>query len=323
MKKLLCLIAALTITTVTAITNFTGAAFTKAEAAATSLDKNMALIVTACEQNGENGFAAVAGEGTEISFDMLKTADNGKTGIVSAADKKSVSKNAASVEYSFESGYNYRLTLSGDKVKISRKGFFENSYRQIAEKSVSAGKVLGVYGLSDGVLSASFIIDNFICHDENGNETVVDRFEKKTAEKGSLIKSFDCNGYIDVFDDVTYNVSFLTKDGDLIATQTVCKYNYVTLPAAPKKEGYRFVRWVGDTENITADGVCYAEYEEGEEPSSESGTSASDSVNGSDNDSDNGGSGRGCGSAVTGVSVAALAACFVAAVIIKRRNENE
>ena len=101
MKKLLCLIAALAIATFTANTDFTGAAFTKAEAAVTALGKNMALIVTACEQSGENGFAAVAGEGTEISFDMLKTADNGKTGIVFAADKKSVSKNASLVEYSF------------------------------------------------------------------------------------------------------------------------------------------------------------------------------------------------------------------------------
>lgn len=319
MKKLLCLIAALAIATFTAITDFTGAAFTKAEAAVTALGKNMALIVTACEQSGENGFAAVAGEGTEISFDMLKTADNGKTGIVFAADKKSVSKNASLVEYSFESGYNYRVTSVGDKVKISRKGFFENSYEQIAEKSVSAGKVLGVYGLSEGVLSASFIIDNFVCFDENGNETVVDGFEKKTAEKGSLIKAFDCNGYIDVFDDVTYEVSFLTKEGDLIATQTVCKYNHVTLPDAPKKDGYRFVRWIGDTENVTSNGVCYAEYEEGEEPSSASGTSGSESVNGSDN----GGSKGGCGSVVTCVSVAAPAAFFVAAVIMKRRNDDE
>lgn len=207
----------------------------------------------------------------------------------------------------------------GDKVKISRKGFFENSYEQIAEKSVSAGKVLGVYGLSEGVLSASFIIDNFVCFDENGNETVVDGFEKKTAEKGSLIKAFDCNGYIDVFDDVTYEVSFLTKEGDLIATQTVCKYNHVTLPDAPKKDGYRFVRWIGDTENVTSNGVCYAEYEEGEESSSASGTSGSDSVNGSDN----GGSKGGCGSVVTCVSVAAPAVFFVAAVIMKRRNDDE
>ena len=137
--------------------------------------------------------------------------------------------------------------------------------------------------------------------DENGNETVIDKFEKKTAEKGSVIKSFDCNGFIDNFDDITYDVSFLTEDGDLIAVGTVCKYNHVTFPSAPKKDGYRFVRWAGDTENITSSGACYAVYEEGEEPSSESGASGGDFADGSLSGGDNGGSKGGCGSSVTGV----------------------
>lgn len=318
MKKILCLIAAF------AVATLAGATLFKAEAAVTTLDKNMALIVTACEKGGENGFAAVAGEGTEISFDMLKSAENGKTGIVTAADKKSVSKNSSLIEYSFESGYNYRLTLSGDKVIISKRGFFENEYEKIDEKAALSGSVLGVYGLSDGVLSASFVIDNFIGFDESGNEIIVDRFEKKTAEKGSLIKSSDCNGYIDNFDDITYDVSFLTEDGDLIAVQTVCKYNYVTLPVAPKKEGYRFVKWTGDKENITANGAVYAVYEEGEEPSESSDIPESgDSVKTSVSSDSNGGSGGGCGSSVTCVSVAAFALVAAAAVIAKRRNGDE
>lgn len=318
MKKILCFIVAF------AVATLSGATLFKAEAAVTTLDKNMALIVTACEKGGENGFAAVAGEGTEISFDMLKSAENGKTGIVTAADKKSVSKNSSLIEYSFESGYNYRLTLSGDKVIISKRGFFENEYEKIDEKAALSGSVLGVYGLSDGVLSASFVIDNFIGYGESGNEIIVDKFEKKTAEKGSLIKTSDCNGYIDNFDDITYDVSFLTEDGDLIAVQTVCKYNYVTLPVAPKKEGYRFVKWTGDKENITANGAVYAVYEEGEEPSESSDIPESgDSVKTSVSSDSNGGSGGGCGSSVTCVSVAAFALVAAAAVIAKRRNGDE
>ena len=318
MKKLLCLIAAFAAAIIAA------SAFSKAEAAVTTLDKNLALIVTACEKGGENGFAAVAGEGAEISFDMLKSAENGKTGIVTAADKKLVSKNADLIEYSFESGYNYRLTLSGEKIIISKRGFFENAYEKIDEKTALSGGVLGVYGFSDGVLSASFVIDNFIGFDENGSEIIVDRFEKKTAEKGSVIKSFDCNGYIDIFDDITYDVSFLTEDGELIAMQTVCKYNYVAFPVAPKKEGYRFVRWTGDIENITQNGACYAVYREGEEPSESSDKGESnESVKTSPSASGNGSSGSGCGSLVSGVSVAALALVVSAAVIIKRRNGDE
>lgn len=316
MKKIICLFAAL------AAMAFTVGAPTKAKAAVTTLDKNMALIVTACEKGGENGFAAVAGEGTEISFDMLKSADNGTTGIITAADKKSVSKKGNLTAYSFESGYNYRLTLTGEKVIISKRGFFESEYEKIDEKSLSAGGVLGIYGLSDGVLSASFIIDNFMCFDESGNETVVDKFEKKTAEKGSVIKSFDCNGFIDNFDDITYDVSFLTEDGDLIAVGTVCKYNHVTFPSAPKKDGYRFVRWAGDMENITSNGACYAVYEEGEEPSSESGASGGDFADGSHVSGDNGGSKGGCGSSVTGVSAVGAAVVF-AAVVMKRRKGDE
>lgn len=319
MKKLLCLIAAF------AVVTLSGATLFKAEAAVTTLDKNTALIVTACEKGGENGFAAVAGEGTEISFDMLKSAENGKTGIVTAADKKSVSKNSSLIEYSFESGYNYRLTLSGDKVIISKRGFFENEYEKIDEKAALSGSVLGVYGLSDGVLSASFVIDNFIGFDESGNEIIVDKFEKKTAEKGSLIKTSDCNGYIDNFDDITYDVSFLTEEGDLIAVQTVCKYNYATLPVAPKKEGCRFVKWTGDLENITANGAVYAVYEEGEDPSSDSSgiPESGDSVKTSVSSGGNGGSGGGCGSSVMCVSAAAFALIAAAAVITKRRNGNE
>ncbi len=318
MRKIFCFIAAFAAAIIAA------SAFSKAEAAVTTLDKNLALIVTACEKGGENGFAAVAGEGVEISFDMLKSAENGKTGIVSAADKKSVSKNADLIEYSFEGGYNYRLTLSGEKVIISKKGFFESTYEKIDEKPLSAGGVLGIYGLSDGVLSASFVIDNFVCFDKNGEQTVADSFGKKTAEKGSVIKSFDCNGYIDIYSEITYDVSFLTEEGDLIAVQTVCKYNYVTLPAAFEKEGYRFVRWTGDTENITANGAVYAVYEEGEESSVSSGKGESEeSVKNSFPASNNGGSGGGCGSFASGVPVAAFAAVVSAALIIRRRNGDE
>ena len=316
MKRIICLIAAL------AVAAFMFAAPTKAQAAVTTIDKNTALIVTACEKGGENGFAAVAGEGREISFDMLKSADNGTTGIITAADKKNVSKAGNLTEYSFENGYNYRLTLTGEKVIISKRGFFENVYEKVDEKSVSAGGILGIYALSDGVLSASFIIDDFMCFDENGNETVVDKFDKKTAEKGSVIKSFDCNGFIDIYDDITYDVSFLTEEGDLIAVETVCKYNHVNFPSAPEKEGFRFVRWTGDTENITSDGACYAVYEEGEEPSSDIDISGKDSVDGSHTSGDNGSSKGGCGSSVTGVSAISLA-IISAAVVMKRRKGDE
>ena len=112
MRKIFCLIAAFAAAIIAA------SALERAEAAVTTLDKNLALIVTACEKGGENGFAAVAGEGVEISFDMLKSAENGKTGIVSAADKKSVSKNADLIEYSFEGGR--PDTLTAEKLALIR-----------------------------------------------------------------------------------------------------------------------------------------------------------------------------------------------------------
>lgn len=325
MKKLFCLFASLCLL-------LSGAAATAgnyASAAVESIADNASLIATASGNEGENGIAAVYGEGEKLSFDMLKTVSGGTMGFIST-DKKNVSGDAEGIfyEYSFESGYNYELAFSDGKVTVSKRDFFADKYEPVDTKTVSKGGYLGVYARSDGKISASFMIDDFVCSDKNGVARIIDRFDIRQPDKrGAISKYSNLCGYIDAYDDIMYTVAFITESGDLIARQKVSEYNHVTFPEPPRIEGYRFKEWKGDMKNIVKDGTCVAVYEEGEEPEpgeSDSGNTSSNpsSDNGSEKISDGNTGKKGCGSAVgfTG-GLAAIAASAI--LFIGRKRDDE
>lgn len=325
MKKLFCLFASLCLL-------LSGAAATAgnyASAAVESIADNASLIATASGNEGENGIAAVYGEGEKLSFDMLKTVSGGTMGFIST-DKKNVSGDAEGIfyEYSFESGYNYELAFSDGKVTVSKRDFFADKYEPVDTKTVSKGGYLGVYARSDGKISASFMIDDFVCSDKNGVARIIDRFDIRQSDKrGAISKYTNLGGYIDTYDDIMYTVAFITESGDLIARQKVSEYNHVTFPEPPRIEGYRFKEWKGDMKNIVKDGTCVAVYEEGEEPEpgeSDSGNTSSNpsSDNGSEKISDGNTGKKGCGSAVgfTG-GLAAIAASAI--LFIGRKRDDE
>lgn len=325
MKKLFCLFASLCLL-------LSGAAATAgnyASAAVESIADNASLIATASGNEGENGIAAVYGEGEKLSFDMLKTVSGGTMGFIST-DKRNVSGDAEGIfyEYSFESGYNYELAFSDGKVTVSKRDFFADKYEPVDTKTVSKGGYLGVYARSDGKISASFMIDDFVCSDKNGVARIIDRFDIRQSDKrGAISKYTNLGGYIDTYDDIMYTVAFITESGDLIARQKVSEYNHVTFPEPPRIEGYRFKEWKGDMKNIVKDGTCVAVYEEGEEPEpgeSDSGNTSSNpsSDNGSEKISDGNTGKKGCGSAVgfTG-GLAAIAASAI--LFIGRKRDDE
>lgn len=300
-----------------------------ASAAVESIADNASLIATASGNEGENGIAAVYGEGEKLSFDMLNTVSGGTMGFIST-DKKNVSGDAEGIfyEYSFESGYNYELAFSDGKVTVSKRDFFADKYEPVDTKTVSKGGYLGVYARSDGKISASFMIDDFVCSDKNGVARIIDRFDIRQSDKrGAISKYTNLGGYIDTYDDIMYTVAFITESGDLIARQKVSEYNHVTFPEPPRIEGYRFKEWKGDMKNIVKDGTCVAVYEEGEEPEpgeSDSGNTSSNpsSDNGSEKISDGNTGKKGCGSAVgfTG-GLAAIAASAI--LFIGRKRDDE
>lgn len=325
MKKLFCLFASLCLL-------LSGAAATAgnyASAAVESIADNASLIATASGNEGENGIAAVYGEGEKLSFDMLKTVSGGTMGFIST-DKKNVSGDAEGIfyEYSFESGYNYELAFSDGKVTVSKRDFFADKYEPVDTKTVSKGGYLGVYARSDGKISASFMIDDFVCSDKNGVARIIDRFDIRQSDKrGAISKYTNLGGYIDAYDDIMYTVAFITESGDLIARQKVSEYNHVTFPETPRIDGYRFKEWKGDIKNVVKDGTCVAVYEEGEEPQpseSDSGKTSTNpsSDNNSGKDPDGNSGKKGCGSAVgfTG-GLAAIAASAI--LFIGRKRDDE
>lgn len=325
MKKLFCLFASLCLLLSVAAAT----AGNYASAAVESIADNASLIATASGNEGENGIAAVYGEGEKLSFDMLNTVSGGTMGFIST-DKKNVSGDAEGIfyEYSFESGYNYELAFSDGKVTVSKRDFFADKYEPVDTKTVSKGGYLGVYARSDGKISASFMIDDFVCSDKNGVARIIDRFDIRQSDKrGAISKYTNLGGYIDTYDDIMYTVAFITESGDLIARQKVSEYNHVTFPEPPRIEGYRFKEWKGDMKNIVKDGTCVAVYEEGEEPEpgeSDSGNTSSNpsSDNGSEKISDGNTGKKGCGSAVgfTG-GLAAIAASAI--LFIGRKRDDE
>ena len=206
-----------------------------------TLRNNYALDMTACGDTEKDGVSVIFAEGKTLTFDMLKTIDNGSIGVFTSQTQPTSNLTDTDMkEYAFESGFNYKLAYAGGKVTVSKRGFYEEKYAKVSEVTNCLGGYLGIYLKSEKQVSASCIIDNF----------------EMTGGKKTVTSTFDNN-------------KDMTEEGELIAKQKVSIYNYATLPDAPEKEGYYLKGYTSGYENVTDNVICYAVYGKGKAPTPE------------------------------------------------------
>lgn len=199
-----------------------------------TLRNNYALDMTACGDTEKDGVSVIFAEGKTLTFDMLKTIDNGSIGVFTSQTQPTSNLTDTDMkEYAFESGFNYKLAYAGGKVTVSKRGFYEEKYAKVSEVTNCLGGYLGIYLKSEKQVSASCIIDNFEM--TGGKKTVTSTFDNNKDQTEKIITG---NGFIEKSDKLIYTVSFMTEEGELIAKQKVSIYNYAALPDAPEKEGY-------------------------------------------------------------------------------------
>lgn len=227
-----------------------------------TLRNNYALDMTACGDTEKDGVSVIFAEGKTLTFDMLKTIDNGSIGIFTSQTQPTSNLTDTDMkEYAFESGFNYKLAYAGGKVTVSKRGFYEEKYAKVSEVTNCLGGYLGIYLKSEKQVSASCIIDNFEM--TGGKKTVTSTFDNNKDQTEKIITG---NGFIEKSDKLVYTVSFMTEEGELIAKQKVSIYNYAALPDAPEKEGYYLKGYTSGYENVTDNVICYAVYGKGKAP---------------------------------------------------------
>ena len=227
-----------------------------------TLRNNYALDMTACGDTEKDGVSVIFAEGKTLTFDMLKTIDNGSIGVFTSQTQPTSNLTDTDMrEYAFESGLNYKLAYAGGKVIVSKRGFYEEKYAKVSEVTNCLGGYLGIYLKSEKQVSASCIIDNFEM--TGGKKTVTSTFDNNKDQTEKIITG---NGFIEKSDKLIYTVSFMTEEGELIAKQKVSIYNYAALPDAPEKEGYYLKGYTSGYENVTDNVICYAVYGKGKAP---------------------------------------------------------
>ena len=221
-----------------------------------TLRNNYALDMTACGDTEKDGVSVIFAEGKTLTFDMLKTIDNGSIGVFTSQTQPTSNLTDTDMkEYAFESGFNYKLAYAGGKVTVSKRGFYEEKYAKVSEVTNCLGGYLGIYLKSEKQVSASCIIDNFEM--TGGKKTVTSTFDNNKDQTEKIIEKSD---------KLIYTVSFMTEEGELIAKQKVSIYNYAALPDAPEKEGYYLKGYTSGYENVTDNVICYAVYGKGKAP---------------------------------------------------------
>ena len=227
-----------------------------------TLRNNYALDMTACGDTEKDGVSVIFAEGKTLTFDMLKTIDNGSIGVFTSQTQPTSNLTDTDMkEYAFESGFNYKLAYAGGKVTVSKRDFYEEKYAKVSEVTNCLGGYLGIYLKSEKQVSASCIIDNFEM--TGGKKTVTSTFDNNKDQTEKIITG---NGFIEKSDKLIYTVSFMTEEGELIAKQKVSIYNYAALPDAPEKEGYYLKGYTSGYENVTDNVICYAVYGKGKAP---------------------------------------------------------
>lgn len=283
---------------VLAATTASGMTTVKGEAAATIADNYGAYVVASGELSGGDGLTTYytkIGDGNGImTFDLLSDNTFGWFGLI-CGDVTNINDldalkdyalfgkdvkttlDLGELDFSFEAGYTYKATFnaSGSKLSLEQKeiGETDDAYTLVFETATTFEKsnVIGMAALSEGRDSSTVIIDNLTITDLKGKTNYVNNtFDGSSTVKDDSMKigvyntSTDATGSVGnvyLHKDALYTVRFVDESGKLIATQRVCLYGSAKAPSAPTKEGYDFVAWSSDLDNIRKDTLMYPLYE--------------------------------------------------------------
>lgn len=288
----------------------TGAQAIAASASTAYFDDNYgAYIVASGSTSGGDcltSYYTEVGDGNAVlTFDLLKTNDNGWFGLLGGSASsvkagkiadmedyvltgKSMKTSLSASDFAFESGYTYRATYSSKdkKVTLARRDIgSDGEFGEVFSASVTASKTsaIGIAAYSDGYASSAVAIDNLSVTDLKGRSYVDNDFDGASKvgdgnmqtvitdpETGSKLNT----GKIFIHKDETYKVVFMAENGERISEQKVCLYGTASAPTAPVKEGYEFDGWSRSLVGVTGDMVVYANYRLSEEKPDDPGESA-------------------------------------------------
>ena len=357
MKKLFVLFAAFALS----LTLIAGAGSVNASADVVSMEDNYAAYVLATgeatgENAGQNGYVAyhtkISDGNAIMTFDLLSITNFGWFGVIcgdvnSVADIETLKDYAlfgkstrttldlGDLEFKFEEAYTYRFTVNADDKRIkleSKKTTANDAFSVVFDVAATFDKstTIGIAAISDGLASATAIIDNLLITDLTGFGYVDNSYNGDNSVKlGSMritTSNVNCNVY--KHKDIMYLIRFVDEQGNLFATQNVCLYGSVTAPEAPEKEGYYCIGWSEDLSRVDSELLIYPIYAEGQAPSTESSSSLPEQSTGGDTTSEtvSGTSGsestaqKSCGGSMSVMgSVFGITAMGIA-VMLKRRN---
>lgn len=292
-------------------------------------ESNTSYVMAAVSDENSVGVAvtyvAAAGD-AQMEFDLLKNVDNGYFGVLfgektaltklscdyvsfSATGGAFCSQGMPSAEFSFKSGYRYRVEWSKKDAtaRILRKPYaayealsFETVYTAKIAKAVDS---IGVFTRSQGENSATVCIDNFYAALSDGT-TVEESFDKRVGKIQTAYSNVSSYGQLSA--GARYTVVFTDLNGNAVKVVDTSEYGYATCDG-PLVEGKTFLGWNINPKCVTGDMILYPIYKDGTSGGNE--TSKDDPAKES-----------GCNGSVTGVGGAALIlAAAATAAAMKRK----
>lgn len=242
-------------------------------------------MVAATETTGEGMLVAyLDGKGdVTLEFDVLKAITSGHFGVISAekdklklsavdgwdADYLMVSAAGTCIrtvdmkksDFTFDSGYRYRIDLdrTSGQISISRKENGSNDYQEVYY-SILTRKSADIFGFalqSLGNNSAWSVIDNVEATLADGTK-VSDSFE---GDKQVLqILKENESSYAEVYQGPKYHVVFMDSKGNVVKTADVSQYSHVSCQM-PDEKNLVHTGWSEDVSCVTKDLIVYPIYE--------------------------------------------------------------
>ena len=211
----------------------------------------------ACNESGNGAAGIVFGEKEE--FASL----SGGYLAVSSAGIPELSEGMKTPEFSFESGYRYRVERTSKKLTVFRReyaSYGDAGFKQIYASTVPrGGNALGIFTRSEGSFSASALIDDFSVFGKDGLMLTED-FDRGTGGVQTVLSNPSC--YAQQSMGTRYEVVFVDLDGNVLKVTQLCEYDYAACEA-PAVEGKHFVRWSEPLSSVVSDLIVYPVYEDG------------------------------------------------------------
>lgn len=272
-------------------------------------DNYSAYIVASGESTGGDGITAYyskIGDGNGVmTFDLLHYNGNGWFGVacgnvdnlsnleelegyILSGKSNKTSLTCDKGDFSFVSGNTYKVTFNAGKtlvieskpIKDEGAGF----KKELTATMSFSSNLMGLIAVSDGMKSATAIIDNYSLIDLKGSyvystngfdeddvkqgTTKVVSYNLLTGEKSSIGGAY-------ISKDIMFTVSFVDETGALLGQQDVCLYGKATGPSVADKNDLVFVGWSEDVSCVTSDMVVHPIY--GEPSEDDNGDNSSQS----------------------------------------------